>query len=94
LARYGGEEFAVVMPGSGPEDALAAGERLRAAVEALDFDAGQGDRAALTISVGIACAGDEPVPPDSLLHAADLALYEAKRSGRNRVGLAPPVGAT
>ena len=94
LARYGGEEFAVVMPGTGPEDATIAGERLRTAVEALAFDPGQGELAALTISVGIACAGDDPVVPDSLLHAADLALYEAKRSGRNRVEMAPSVPAT
>jgi two-component system cell cycle response regulator len=94
LARYGGEEFAVVMPGAGPEDAIQAGERLRAAVEAAEFIPEKGDRAPLTISVGIACAGDEPILPDSLLHAADLALYEAKRSGRNRVEVAPSVPVT
>jgi two-component system, cell cycle response regulator len=89
LARYGGEEFAVVMPGAGPEDAKIAGERLRAAVEALVFAPDRDQRAKLTISVGIACAGNDPILPDTLLHAADLALYEAKRAGRNRVEIAP-----
>jgi two-component system cell cycle response regulator len=93
LARYGGEEFAVVMPGAGTDDALVAGERLRHAVAGLAFDTGTGAVIPLTISVGIACAGDAPVLPDSLLHAADLALYEAKRAGRNRVELSRSVPA-
>ncbi len=89
LARYGGEEFVVVMPGSGSEDASAAAERLRVAVEALGFEPGPGQRCRLTISVGIACTQDVPTTPEALLRAADLALYDAKRSGRNRVGMAP-----
>jgi len=89
LARYGGEEFVVVMPGTGPEDAAAAGERLRAAVAALPFEPETGKPSMLTVSIGIACADAQPVTPDGLLHAADLALYEAKRGGRNQVRMAP-----
>jgi two-component system cell cycle response regulator len=89
LSRYGGEEFVVVMPGSGPDDAAAAGERLRAAVEAAAFDTQPGTREPLTVSVGIACTFGRPVTPDVLLQAADLALYGAKRGGRNRVEMAP-----
>jgi two-component system cell cycle response regulator len=89
LARYGGEEFVVVMPGTGCEDAATAGERLRAAVESLGFEPGPGQRCRLSISVGIACTADEGITPEGLLHAADLALYDAKRSGRNRVAMAP-----
>ena len=88
LARYGGEEFVVVMPGSGPADAAAAAERLRAAVEGLGFAPSPDQRCRLTISVGIACATESLATPEALLHAADLALYDAKRSGRNRVGMA------
>ncbi len=88
-ARYGGEEFVVVMPGSGIDDATAAAERLRAAVETVVFEPVPGQRHPLTISVGVACAPAESATPDTLLRAADRALYEAKRLGRNRVELAP-----
>ncbi|HVC61390.1 MAG TPA: PleD family two-component system response regulator [Acetobacteraceae bacterium] len=88
LARYGGEEFVVVMPSTGCDDASIAAERLRAAVEALGFEPGPGQRCHLTISVGIACTPDAAMSPEALLRAADLALYDAKRSGRNRVGMA------
>jgi two-component system cell cycle response regulator len=89
LARYGGEEFVVVMPGTGVDDATQAAERLREAVEALEFEPVPGQRCRLTISVGIACTGDRVSTPDALLRIADAALYDAKHSGRNRVGLAP-----
>ncbi len=85
VARYGGEEFVVVMPGSGLDDALAAGERLRAAAEALMFMPVGTERVPVTISVGLACTNGGPATVETLLQAADQALYEAKRRGRNRV---------
>ena len=85
LARYGGEEFAVVMPGTGADDAAVAAERLRAAVEAAPVESAAGVRHQLTVSIGVACGGDAPTTPDALLNAADRALYQAKRTGRNRV---------
>lgn len=93
LARYGGEEFVVVMPGSGAADALAAGERLRQAVEALVFLPVDGQRHHLTVSVGVAISSDGDETPEQLLQSADLALYEAKHNGRNRVECAPLVSA-
>jgi diguanylate cyclase (GGDEF)-like protein len=89
LARYGGEEFVVVMPGSNPEDATAAAERLRMAVETVVFEPLPGHRHKLSVSVGVSCTSDEVSTPEQLLHTADLALYEAKHGGRNRVELAP-----
>lgn len=89
LARYGGEEFVVVMPGSNPDDATAAAERLRMAVESVVFEPTPGVRHMLSVSVGVSCSCDEVNTPEALLHTADLALYEAKRQGRNRVELAP-----
>ena len=86
LARYGGEEFVVIMPGSGTEQAQAAAERLRAAVA--DMTPAPGDWPALTISIGIAENGESVSSADSLLGAADAALYLAKRNGRNRVEMA------
>jgi two-component system cell cycle response regulator len=91
LARYGGEEFVVVMPGSNPDDATAAAERLRIAVETVMFEPIPGVRHNLSVSVGVSCSSDEVGTPELLLHSADKALYEAKRRGRNRVELAPMV---
>jgi two-component system cell cycle response regulator len=93
LARYGGEEFVVVMPGTEPDDASLAAERLRAAVEALPFALGSGGHSRLTVSIGVACCQEMPVTPEALLYAADAALYAAKRAGRNRVAIAAPVAA-
>jgi len=81
LARYGGEEFVVVMPGIGPAEAVAVAERLRAAVEAILLAAAP----RLTVSIGVASAGQGHRTCDALLREADEALYEAKRAGRNRV---------
>ncbi|WP_338049976.1 GGDEF domain-containing protein [Rhodopila globiformis] len=94
VARYGGEEFVVVMPGTGPQEADAAAERLRLAVESIEFIAACGTRTPLTISIGIASARIQTIAPDTLLTAADAALYEAKRKGRNRVEVAGMLTAT
>ncbi len=88
LARYGGEEFVVVLPGSNPDEAVAAAERLRAAVEAMIFAPVPGRLCRLTISIGVACGGPGTETPEALLREADVALYAAKRAGRNRVTLA------
>ena len=88
VARYGGEEFVVVMPGIGPEEATAAAERVRLAVEEINFSAPKGMHLALTVSVGVACSSAATGSPEALLQAADIALYDAKRNGRNRVELA------
>lgn len=93
--RYGGDEFAILMSNTDARSSLAAAERLRKAVEShapvlvgRRFPAGT-----LTISVGVAgClpegARDPELVGEELFHAADHALYQAKRHGRNRVRLA------
>jgi len=86
-ARQGGEEFVVVLGSAGREDALAFGERLRAAVEATPF-ASEGIKLNVTISVGIACLSPNDERFDHLLGRADTALYAAKANGRNRVEMA------
>jgi two-component system cell cycle response regulator len=89
VARYGGEEFVVVMPGTDQSEATAAAERLRVAVENVEYAVDQTTCLSLTVSIGVACCGAPLRSLESLLQAADIALYEAKRSGRNQVKVAP-----
>jgi len=88
VARYGGEEFAVLLTESGLTAAAAfqVAERLRKVLGAQDF-AFSGQKVTLTVSIGVAySAGKSPVPKN-ILAQADKALYQAKRSGKNRVSL-------
>jgi diguanylate cyclase (GGDEF)-like protein len=83
VARYGGEEFVVLVAGiSSQPQVLYIAEKLRAAVQAVQFH----PQIDVTISVGVAVSGRGLSGP-ALLHAADEALYDAKREGRNRVTL-------
>jgi two-component system, cell cycle response regulator len=85
LARYGGEEFVVVMAGASTDDAQRAAERLRKAIEAVEFTPEPERQHRLTVSIGVIRSDNQDVTSDQLLRAADRALYRAKRLGRNRV---------
>ena len=84
-ARLGGEEFVVILPGVALEQATAIAENLRRSVETSMFDARLAS--AVTVSIGVAanigCATAQEV-----LNRADAALYEAKRTGRNKIVVA------
>lgn len=85
FARYGGEEFGVICRQVQLAHAGVLGERLRAIVEATPFEF-EGQRLPVTISVGVAAHPDIPVETGAqLIQAADEALYQAKRTGRNKV---------
>jgi len=87
VVRWGGEEFLAVLPETESAGARAIAERLRLAVAALEVaDAGGAD-IRITISTGIAVTASDSV--GELLSRADVALYEAKEAGRNRVMLSP-----
>jgi two-component system, cell cycle response regulator len=90
VGRYGGEEFVAVVAGAGPESARLVAERLRRAIEAMLPP--KSGPAKLTISIGTTVF--EPRNADErmedLLHRADMALYAAKRTGRNRVVMVAP----
>ncbi len=81
-ARIGGEEFAVLAPESDEEGASILAERLRASIEEVRLAAG-GGILSLTASFGVAATPPD-VSVEVLMHAADRALYEAKRRGKNR----------
>jgi diguanylate cyclase (GGDEF)-like protein len=76
VARYGGEEFAIIMPNAATEEAVLLAERLLRAVEHVDVP--------VTVSIGIATYIRHAADASALVEAADQALYESKRAGRNR----------
>lgn len=84
--RMGGEEFVVIMPETDRELAYSVAERIRDVVAGKPFSTGEsGEEIVVTTSVGIGCYVDENDTPESLMKRADVALYEAKHTGRNRV---------
>ena len=96
VSRYGGEEFATILAGATEDEALSMAERMRVAVEALQIANPTRLGPWLTASIGVAaCIPSIEGVPESLLAAADKALYRAKAQGRNRVqfeSMATPPG--
>jgi diguanylate cyclase (GGDEF)-like protein len=86
--RFGGEEFVLILSGCDAEGALQTAERLRAAVEALEITLDEEPTANVTMSLGVASYPGDGATSQSLLKSADLALYESKERGRNRVTIA------
>jgi diguanylate cyclase (GGDEF)-like protein len=90
-ARYGGEEFVILMLNTDAPSAKLLAERVRAAISATPFDLPSGDTVSVTVSIGISEV--QPAPDaedlktigDSLVARADVALYDAKSAGRDRV---------
>ncbi len=84
--RYGGEEFLIAMPQTDRDGALTVARRLREAIESYPFPHGEKQPLGkLTISGGVAAFPSDGAQSGDLIRGADLALYEAKRAGRNRV---------
>jgi diguanylate cyclase (GGDEF)-like protein/PAS domain S-box-containing protein len=91
VARLGGEEFILMLPSTTTGEAMAVAERLRVAVERARIDTAAGQLKA-TVSLGVASLSPANPTLEGLLAAADRALYDAKRAGRNcvRGGYAGP----
>lgn len=83
--RLGGEEFIIVMPDTDLRRAYQVGERLRACIAAEPFQINSTTQLRVTASVGIASLERSDDTAESLFKRADVALYAAKREGRNRV---------
>jgi diguanylate cyclase (GGDEF)-like protein len=94
VARYGGEEIAVILPSTFTSGAVEVAEKVRSAIAALQLGLGNNPEGGgnVTVSIGVATAlarqGGTIKMPESLLLAADNAMYKAKHEGRNRVATA------
>ena len=91
VGRYGGEEFALLMPNTGKDTAARVAERVRREVEARGVMVDE-RRIDVTVSGGVAAYGTDGEDWDTLLSAADTALYAAKDAGRNRIVMAGTPG--
>jgi two-component system, cell cycle response regulator len=83
--RFGGEEFVVLMPDTDFRQAQGVAERVRLSVAEKGFETNGGGPLDVTVSVGVALNESDSDTPEMLLKRADVALYRAKREGRNRV---------
>jgi diguanylate cyclase (GGDEF)-like protein len=83
--RYGGEEFAILLPHTPKDNAIIVADRITSCVRQLKLSSGA-DSVTVTLSIGIASTKDVPdSDSDALIRSADVALYEAKRLGRDRI---------
>lgn len=85
LARYGGEEFIIILPETDEGGAMAMAERVRGTVEGYSFNCPIGVNIGVTVSIGCANRRAHAMASEDLVKAADAALYQAKKTGRNRV---------
>ncbi len=85
VARFGGDEFALVLPDTGAAGALAVGARIRDRIAAYPFLAAEGVNYRLTVSIGVATLPDVATSAESLLEAADKAMYQVKDGGKNGI---------
>jgi diguanylate cyclase (GGDEF)-like protein len=86
LVRWGGEELLMILPETDANEAMVTAQRLRAAVQATETALPGGGRIHVTVSIGVALPSSDS--SSELLNRSDVALYDAKTGGRNRVILA------
>ncbi|KAF3891331.1 diguanylate cyclase [Tolypothrix bouteillei VB521301] len=83
--RYGGEEMTLILPETSLEVALERAEQIRKGVKLLKLQNRNQNLGTMTLSVGVACFPEHGLTAESVIHAADEALYRAKKEGRDRV---------
>ncbi len=84
LARYGGEEFAVIMPETDIKGASKAADKIRAHIEKIIF-VYKSEKVQVTVSIGVSQVMESDAAPKDLFERADIAVYKAKKNGRNRI---------
>jgi len=86
-ARFGGEEFALIVPQTDKKGASVIAARLLDLISNEDFILDDSTKTKVTVSIGVATFGDDATAKEGLIQAADKALYQAKKLGKNRVCL-------
>jgi two-component system cell cycle response regulator len=89
VSRYGGEEFTLILPRQNMSQAFVSADKIRKLFESTAFTGLVSSPAYITASAGLASYPDHGLSADALIEAADRALYQAKRQGRNQVVRAP-----
>jgi diguanylate cyclase (GGDEF)-like protein len=91
FARFGGEEFVLILPNTAKDHGVKVAEKIRHLVSEHPFLApGKGIVERLSVSIGLASYPEDAKTVEDLVDAADIALYEAKRKGRDRVCVFEP----
>jgi len=85
IGRWGGEEFIVILPDTEITKAMAVAERMRTTTAETEFSIENGKHQSVQISLGVTCTSGNYASLEELVDTADLALYKAKQTGRNRV---------
>ena len=83
--RFGGEELIIVMPGASMADSVVRAEKIRAGIKQLELEHEGQKLESVTVSIGVSCFPDDSTTVESLIQAADKALYQAKEDGRDCV---------
>ncbi|HYH02396.1 MAG TPA: diguanylate cyclase [Bacillota bacterium] len=91
--RVGGEELAVLLSNCGSKKAMEVAERIRKTIASYQFFSSENKPYKITVSIGVATYPDSVPDPDKMIALADNALYEAKRTGRNRAVQVSPIKA-
>jgi len=84
-ARYGGDEFVILLPSASKEGAKVMAGHLHQILRKRNFDCGAGEKIRVTASFGLATYPTDAVTKEELVRKADVAMYQAKESGRDRV---------